>query len=106
MASDLILRADKRCAACHEMMKAGSPFRWFEKSVYSSSKVGAAGKTVYRPAHADSACVLSKFEREGADRVRQAMENTIAVLRRAGVPEAMIGQIASQVLVNEPLPAP
>lgn len=89
MQRKLTLTSDKRCAACGELMAAGSPFRWMEKRVRSSGRVSDAGRPVYVPAHVGP-CVLEKFESHVRDVRRRAFVETERVLRAAGVPEADI----------------
>lgn len=85
----LILAADKRCAACGELMPAGSLFQWMEKRVRSSGRVSDAGRPVHVPAHVGP-CVLEKFKSHVQDVRRRAFVETEKVLRAAGVPEADI----------------
>lgn len=75
MSANKILSKDTRCCECHETMKAGEMFRWGTKKIYSSGKVTDFGKSVYRPAHVDPACVLRKFERICRDQDERNMKH-------------------------------
>lgn len=87
------LEKDTRCALCGGMMKAGSAFRWHEKSARHVANGSRGIPARWRPAHASA----SDCERETRGHLIEA-EKAQAARVEAAMAAAKAGQSSEQVL--------